>query len=279
MNWPKFPWPWFQKEPTHTRSSLSVDVFGATSKGLVRKQNQDEFFFSRIPPCFMVADGLGGLQDGAVASFLAIQRAVDTLMLAWEQGGWRWHPCFGPQPVPHLNDTPESIVKQVFDRAQSDLTAAVNRSQTVMFMGTTLSLALLDEHRLVFGNVGDSRIYLLRENQLRCLTVDDSEAMVLLLNEEIRPEEYKNHPGRHVLTKRVGGSDPHPARVDATDVQRGDIVLLCTDGLYGMISEEQIRLILLNQARDAKWKAKQLVLVAEHAGGEDNIAVVVAQLA
>lgn len=279
MKWPKLRQPWLQKDQTSTSHPFTIDVFGVSARGLVRRQNQDDFYVSEAPPFFMVADGLGGLQEGAVASYLAVQRATETLTLAWDKNRWAWHPYMGPRPDNNPMGIPELIVGQAFDRAHFGLLAVTSRSQMITDMATTLCLALLADRRLVYGNLGDSRAYLLRDRKLRCLTVDDTEAMPLLQSGKISKQAYENHPFRNTLTKRLGGPESHLPSVEALELQSGDMILLCTDGLYGMVQEERIRIVLLNEEHDAKWKANQLLMLAEHAGGEDNITVVVAHLA
>lgn len=273
MDWPSFAWPWSRNRPHSLRSTLDVEAFGCTARGRVRPQNEDDFHCNQSPPFFMVADGLGGLQEGALASYLAVQRAADTLRLGRCEGEWRWNPLWGPSPGEGCQK--QMVLKKAFSRAHFDLTKVIERSKGIRQMGTTLSLALLDGKRLVYGNLGDSRIYHLRGSLLRCLTTDDTEAMVLLQGGAIRPGEYEDHPCRNVLTRRLGGRENHEPAVGCLDLAPDDVVLLCTDGLYAMLALDTIKAVLIDRNKSAEWKSCMLVRLADEAGGEDNIAAVV----
>ncbi len=274
MDWPSFSWPWSINRSHSLRSTLDVEAFGCTARGQVRLQNEDDFHCNQSPPFFMVADGLGGLQEGALASYLAVQRAVATLRLGRGEGGWRWNPLWGPAPEEGRREA-EMVLKKAFSLAHLDLTKVIERSKSIRLMGTTLSLALLDGRRLVYGNLGDSRIYHLRGSLLRCLTTDDTEAMVLLQGGAIRPREYEDHPCRNVLTRRLGGRESHEPTAGCLDLEPDDVILLCTDGLYTMLALGTIKAVLIDRNKSAEWKADMLVRLADEAGGEDNIAAVV----
>jgi PPM family protein phosphatase len=227
---------------------MKVEVGAATDVGKVREGNEDSFLVQ--PPMYAVADGMGGALGGEVASSLALE----TIEQLSKEGG------------DALVDRIRRANEVVFERSISD--------QKVSGMGTTLTVAQLEDDDLRLGHVGDSRAYLLRAGSLRQLTEDHTLVGRMVKAGEITREEADTHPHRNVLI-RVVGTEPEVI-VDEVSVALldGDRVLLCTDGLTGMLSEEQIRAILENEP-DPQKAAERLVRAANRAGGVDNITVVV----
>jgi PPM family protein phosphatase len=227
---------------------MKVEVGAATDVGKVREGNEDSFLVR--PPMYAVADGMGGALGGEVASSLALE-TIEQLSKEGEEA---------------LVDRIRRANEVVFERSISD--------QKVSGMGTTLTVAQLDDDDLRLGHVGDSRAYLLRAGDLRQLTEDHTLVGRMVKAGEITREEADIHPHRNVLI-RVVGTEPEVI-VDEVSVALldGDRVLLCTDGLTGMLSEEQIRAILENEP-DPQKAAERLVRAANRAGGVDNITVVV----
>ena len=197
---------------------MRVVVGVATDIGRVRERNEDSFLVE--PPLYAVADGMGGARGGAVASSLALD-TVEELF----RGG-----------KASLAEMIRSANRAVFERSISD--------RKVSGMGTTLTATTVDEQGAHLGHVGDSRAYLLRAGALRQLTDDHTLVNRMVKAGEITPQEAGTHPHRNVLTRSIG-TEPEVV-VDENDVPLidGDRLLLCSDGLTGMVTEPQIQAIL-----------------------------------
>jgi PPM family protein phosphatase len=227
---------------------MNVHVGSATDIGQVREGNEDSYLV--VAPLYAVADGMGGHRGGEVASSLALETVQQ--LFERDEGS--------------LADQVAQANRAVYDRSLSD--------RSVSGMGTTLTAALIDGNTVHLVHVGDSRAYLLREGQLRQLTEDHTLVHRMVMEGEITPEEAETHPHRSILTRALGVDES--VQVDEGDVriESGDRLLLCTDGLTGMVPEDQITEIMLGSA-DPQDAVDRLVKIANRAGGIDNITAVV----
>jgi protein phosphatase len=227
---------------------MRVVVGVATDIGRVRERNEDSYLVE--PPLYAVADGMGGARGGAVASSLAL----DTVEELFRDG------------KASLPEMIRSANRAVFERSISD--------RKVSGMGTTLTATTVDEQGAHLGHVGDSRAYLLRAGALRQLTDDHTLVNRMVKAGEITPQEAGTHPHRNVLTRSIG-TEPEVV-VDENDVPLidDDRLLLCSDGLTGMVTEPQIQAIL-ETTPDPQEAANRLITAANRAGGIDNITVVI----
>lgn len=227
---------------------MRTRVGATTDIGQVREGNEDAILID--DPLYAVADGMGGHRGGEVASNLALQTVEQ--MFAERQGT--------------LTEQVERANRAVFERSQSD--------RDVSGMGTTLTAALIEGGAVRLAHVGDSRAYLFRGGKLQLLTEDHTLVHRMVVEGEITETEAENHPHRSVLTRALGVEGD--VRVDETnvEVQEGDRLLLCTDGLTGMLSEDQIESIL-QDVRDPQEAVDRLVREANRAGGIDNITAVI----
>ncbi|MHB8643615.1 MAG: Stp1/IreP family PP2C-type Ser/Thr phosphatase [Gaiellaceae bacterium] len=223
---------------------------GVTSTGRRRRRNEDAFV--NEPPLFAVADGMGGPRAGEVASGLAA-----AAVKAGEAGG---------DGVERVVALIQEANRRVYQRSSEDA--------NVSGMGTTMTVALVEDGGVVFGHVGDSRAYLVRDGALEQLTQDHSLVAELVRGGKLSPEEAEHHPQRSVITRALG-TDPD-VDVDTFTVpeQDGDIFLLCSDGLTTMIGDDTIEHVLAEHGTDLESAAEELVRLANRAGGEDNITVV-----
>jgi PPM family protein phosphatase len=225
-----------------------------THPGRKRRHNEDSYVHE--PPLFAIADGMGGAKAGEVASGLA----VDALQLRTDVGG---------DGEAYVVDLIQEANRRVYDRANEDAEASG--------MGTTMTVALVDDEngRVTFGHVGDSRAYRVRDDQLEQLTDDHSLVGELIRSGKLTREEAEVHPQRSVITRALG-TDPN-VDVDTfvVDTQPGDIFLLCSDGLSGMVSDQAILKIVRDNRRNLSEAAKALIGAANRGGGDDNITVVV----
>lgn len=230
-----------------------LHVAAATDTGQVRKANEDSFYVGDT--IYAVADGMGGHLAGEVASQLALEpiEELDGKVFA--------------DPSAASDALTDAIVKA--NRRVARQAADDSRFRG---MGTTLTAALLENRRLHLGHVGDSRGYLLRNGDLRQITDDHTLVQHLIDEGQITKEEAATHPQRSIITRAIGVA-PH-VEVDtmSIDLQEGDIVLLCSDGLTGVVSEEQIQRCLESDQSDDATVAS-LIGLANDNGGPDNITV------
>lgn len=227
---------------------MRVTAAAATDVGLVREGNEDSYLTEG--PLFAVADGMGGHRGGEVAS----QLAVETLEKLFKEGAG------------DLPDQVQEANRVVFERSVLD--------RKVAGMGTTLTAALVEGDRVRLAHVGDSRAYLLRDGTLRLLTEDHTLVHRMVSEGEISKEEAETHPQRSVLTRALGVDTVVDVDDDSLQVRPGDRLLLCTDGLTSMVSEDEIEDVL-RTVPDPREAAQRLVRMANEAGGVDNTTVVI----
>jgi len=225
-------------------------VAAVTDPGRRRRRNEDSYVIE--PPLFAIADGMGGAQAGEVASRLAT--------VALKESGTE---ASGEE---RIIDLIQEANRRVYDRSSTD--------PNTSGMGTTITVAVVEDERVAFGHVGDSRAYLIREATMEQLTEDHSLVNELLKTGRLSREEAETHPQRSVITRALG-TDPD-VDVDTFTIaaREGDLFLLCSDGLTDMVSEDSILSVVERNRDDISGALRALVRAANKAGGEDNITVV-----
>jgi serine/threonine protein phosphatase PrpC len=228
---------------------------GVSHPGRRRRHNEDAYVVQ--PPLFAVADGMGGAKAGEVASGLAAA-AVQESANDGERG------------EAHVAALIEEANRRVFRRAKEDREASG--------MGTTMTVALVEDDKVAIGHVGDSRAYLIRDGRLEQLTDDHSLVAELVRSGKLTPEEAETHPQRSVITRALGTEAD--VDVDTFSVQGapGDLFLLCSDGLTTMVDDETILEAVERHRPNLQAAAKSLITAANRGGGEDNITVVFFEL-
>lgn len=249
-------------------SSLHLRAAGLTDIGCVRTRNEDAFLSDESVGLFIVADGLGGQQGGDMASRrvvellpLIIKRRIDDMLKSKPSGA-----------PPILAMLEESV-----SEASWTIRAEGEKKIECLGMGTTVVVALVTSRHAHIAYMGDSRVYLLRSGELRLLTEDHSVVRALLRHGEISPQEAVDHPARGRLTRFVGmepGADPSGKTIE---LQVGDRLLLCTDGLWGVMAEFKMRDILLSRD-DCEVTCRDLIAAGNTAGGGDNLTAVVVDI-
>jgi serine/threonine protein phosphatase PrpC len=230
---------------------------GQTDTGRRRRQNEDAFVCE--PPLFAVADGMGGAQAGELASRLAAA--------AIEEGGLAIQ---GEEGVAGVVRTANA---RIFEHSVRDPNAAG--------MGTTATVALVDEEAetATLAHVGDSRAYRYRDGLLEQLTTDHSLVGELVRSGRLTEDEAAVHPHRSVITRALGTEADVDVDTLTIDLRAGDLVLLCSDGLSAMVREDEIVRLLEAARSDPHDAAAALIAAANAAGGEDNVTVVLFELA
>ncbi|CAM2065717.1 Serine/threonine-protein phosphatase [Sulfidibacter corallicola] len=254
------------------------EAFGGTDKGLVRPTNQDALWYDADMGAFAVADGLGGHQSGEVASTLAIRQCHRVIAEAWSENRWIWPSSWGRMRLEPQDDLPPKILRHALWVAHRFLIRSMVAQPEWAGMGTTLTAAIISGQRLHIAHVGDSRLYLFRDGQLKQCTRDHSYLQFLIDAGLVRSEEARNHPARTRLLQSLGGKSmaiDHSLQV----LQEGDRLLLCTDGLHHMVPNEALTLLMGQSNVSPNQLVHQLIQEANSQGGRDNIALIVVFLA
>ncbi len=236
-----------------------LKTFSITDIGMRRSINQDFLFSSekpvgKLPNLFIVADGMGGHKAGDFASRQATQTIVDFLQTSTEE-----NMVVG--------------IRNAVEEANRVVIAKAAESEDFEGMGTTVVLATIFENTMYVANVGDSRLYLERD-ELKQITKDHSLVEEMVRMGGIDEEAARYHPKKNVITRAVGGSDE--IQIDFFEIQLapGDVILMCSDGLTNMVEDSEISLIIKKQ-RDVVEMAETLVNTANQNGGTDNVSVIV----
>lgn len=229
---------------------MNIEVGVATDLGKVREGNEDSYLVDPPLLLYAVADGMGGHRGGEVASQLALE-TVESLARAG---------------TGTLSEQVHEANRVVFERSQRD--------RRVTGMGTTLTAAQIVNGAAHLAHVGDSRGYLLRAGAFRQLTEDHTLVNRMVKAGEISTDEADVHPHRNVLTRALGTEPDVQVDVSEVALMDGDRFLLCSDGLFGMVTEDQIQAILETEP-DPQHAADRLVRAANRAGGVDNITALV----
>jgi serine/threonine protein phosphatase PrpC len=228
-----------------------VQLGHGTDPGRKRRRNEDDYVVE--PPLFAIADGMGGAQAGELASSLAAGAVRDDEGVVGS--GER-----------HVTDLIQEANRRVYQRSSEDAAASG--------MGTTMTVALVEDGTVVFGHVGDSRAYLIRDGKLEQLTEDHSLVAELVRSGKLSPEEAETHPQRSVITRALGTDPDVDVDTFSIQTQPGDLFMLCSDGLTSMVEDEVILQIVEKHRDDLQAATKALIRAANKGGGEDNITVV-----
>ena len=223
-----------------------------TDKGIVRNNNEDSLYAG--DNLLIVADGMGGHNAGEVASSLAIETAVSSLKGA-------------------TGDYEKRIIIAIKE-ANSKVHELAKEDKEGM--GTTIDICICDNGKIYGGHVGDSRVYVIRDGKIIQLTEDHSFVETLIKKGEITREEAKNYPMKHMITKAIGVGKDIEGDFYEFALNKEDKVLLCTDGLTNMVSDEEIERIV-KESININAATERLIEKANKAGGKDNITIILAE--
>jgi len=236
-----------------------MDVFvaeevGLTDVGRQRQSNEDSFVDA--PPVFAVADGMGGARAGEVASRMAVEAFGNP-------------PEEGTDPEARLVAIARDANRRIYEMAHSD--------DAYAGMGTTLTAVVVSGQEVTVGHVGDSRLYRLRDGGLERLTTDHSLVEEYVRAGRLAPEEAESHPQKSIITRALGVEADVEVDTLTCNASDGDVYLICSDGLTGMVPEHEVAAIL-RERTSLEQAARALIDAANRAGGRDNITVVLFRL-
>ena len=239
-----------------------MKTFSLTDVGRVRESNQDYVYTSEspvgnLPNLFIVADGMGGHNAGDFASKYTVEQIVSYI-----------------EKAPMTN--PVDLIRGAVTKANASLMAQAKSDTSLSGMGTTVVIATIVDDCMYVANVGDSRLYLLRD-ELTQITRDHSLVQEMVRMGEMDASEAKSHPDKNIITRAVGAFEDLATDFFEEHVEPGDVILMCTDGLSNMVDDTDIRQ-MIQTGRDVVEKVQRLVEAANRGGGKDNITVAVIQI-
>jgi len=240
---------------------MLISCAGDTHVGVVRSGNEDNFLLDFAHGVFLVADGMGGHAAGEVASEMAVQ------IISRELGVLRG--LTDAAAAERLRTAIRSANQAIFERtlAETDKRG----------MGTTTTVLVLFARRYLIGQVGDSRAYLLRNGQLQQLTKDHSYVQEQVDAGLLTPEQARTHPYSNVITRCVGANEDVVPDVYFGGLERGDVILLASDGLTGMLEDDQLARILAETGSPEVWVSR-MIAEANRRGGLDNITAIIVRV-
>ena len=241
---------------------------GLTHVGRQRQHNEDSYLVEKDAHLFLVADGMGGHAAGEIASRIAVDSISEFILHTKEDDG-TW---------PHAYD-------EHYKRSTNRLMAAVRLANTRVLeamrkdarlrgMGTTVVACLADDETMSFAHVGDSRAYMIRNNQLSRITNDHSWVFEQVQAGMLTEAEAEKHPLRNVITRALGGALQVTPDASEIEMKAGDVYLLCSDGLTGMVPEDEILRVVTQSNGDIERACQQLIEAANERGGLDNVTAI-----
>ena len=247
---------------------MEIKAYGLTHVGRQRQHNEDSYLVADEAKLFLVADGMGGHAAGEIASRIAVDSISEFILHTKEDDG-TW---------PHAYD-------EHFKRSTNRLMAAVRLANTRVLeamrkdarlrgMGTTVVACLADGETMSVAHVGDSRAYMIRNNQLQRITNDHSWVFEQVQAGMLTEAEAEKHPLRNVITRALGGALQVTPDASEIEVKEGDVFLLCSDGLTGMVPEDEIREIVDKNTDDLEKACQVLIDTANERGGLDNVTAI-----
>ncbi len=230
---------------------------GLTDTGLTRSVNQDNYYLDPEGRFFIVADGMGGHAGGQEASQIAARKIQAHLETYWDK-----------------DISCDRLLEEAFNEANQGILDDQDKHPERRDMGTTTIAVLFRQNQSWRAHIGDSRLYRLRNDQLEQISEDHTWVARALKMGDITPDQAKSHPWRHVLFQCLGRQELRQVDIVPLDVQQGDMLLLCSDGLTEEVPDDLISQ-LLQSGSDYEKMATELIAAANLAGGSDNITVVI----
>jgi serine/threonine protein phosphatase PrpC len=251
---------------------MKIAVSGQTHVGMKRNHNEDNLLLLPEERLFVVADGMGGHSSGEIASKIAVDEVAEFFRMTSQDGEITW-----PYKMDKQKNYDENRLATSVKLANMRIFEKATAETKYKGMGTTIvTLHFAKENEVVVGHVGDSRVYFFREGTLRQITEDHSLLNDYLKAKKLTPEEIEAFPHKNVIVRALGMKDTVIVDINKVEAKDGDIYLLCSDGLSGMVPDKQIEQILQGQP-DLDKACAQLIDAANANGGNDNVTCILAQ--
>ena len=236
-----------------------MQCWGITDPGCVRTQNQDTYLIEKLDRnsvLCIVCDGMGGAKSGNVASTLAAEVFVEEVRQNFRSG--------------MDSDEVEQMMRSAVKLANFTVYDQAMQLEEFSGMGTTLVALLVQDQEVTIVNVGDSRAYLVSNTGIRKLTTDHSVVQMMVERGELTPEQARNYPGKNYITRAIGPEAVAECDVFHLDVERGDCLLLCSDGLSNMVDDQEILFEVVHGTNKENC-CQRLLDIAKNRGAPDNV--------
>jgi len=251
---------------------MRIEVSGQTHVGMKRNHNEDNLLLLPEERLFVVADGMGGHSSGEIASKIAVDELAEFFRMTSQDAEITW-----PYKMDKSKNYDENRLATGIKLANVRIFQKASSEQKYKGMGTTIvSVYFANDSSVVVGHVGDSRVYFFRDGTLRQITEDHSLLNDYLKAKKLTPEEIEAFPHKNVIVRALGMKDTVVVDVNRVEPKPGDVYLLCSDGLSGMVPDAQIQQVLQNQ-KDLQKAAAMLIDAANANGGIDNVTCVLAR--
>ena len=247
---------------------MQVKSAGVTHVGRQRQHNEDSFLVEDAAKLYLVADGMGGHAAGEIASRIAVDSISEFILHTKEDDG-TWPHAYDE----HYRRSTNKLMAAV-RMANTRVLEAMRKDARLRGMGTTVVACLADDNTMSFAHVGDSRAYLIRDGQLSRITNDHSWVFEQVQAGMLTEAEAEKHPLRNVITRALGGALSVTPDAAEVEVQKGDVYLLCSDGLTGMVPEDEILRVVTEHESDLDTACQKLIDTANERGGLDNITAI-----
>ena len=246
---------------------MQIENSGQSDVGRKREKNEDSFFMNKELELYVVADGMGGHVGGELASKLAVEtinEVVSELLRDPE--------ATLPESTEIKMGDYKSYLQFAISQASFKIFDKAAKDSKLQGMGTTAIITLFQHNKIYVANVGDSRVYRVRKGRIEQLTTDHS-----LVGEQVRagmikPQEAKDHRLKNIITRSVGFQEDVEADAEAKALKKDDIFLMCSDGLYNLVEDEEMLDIVTHHT--LKEGCQHLIDIANSRGGDDNITVI-----
>jgi protein phosphatase len=252
---------------------MKIEGFGLTDLGKKRKLNEDSLGLFPENGLYVVADGMGGHAGGEIASRLAVDSVEEFIKLSANRDDITW-----PFEIDESKSKDENRLNVAIRLANSRIFQEALINKKLNGMGTTIVTALFAESHLYIGHVGDSRAYLIKNDEIKQLTDDHSVVYEQMRLGVLSKEDAKTHSLRNVLTKALGTEPDIRVDMRAEKAEAGNIYLFCTDGLTNMLTDEEMHNIVKNEGNNIENACRELIAAANRNGGIDNITVIILKI-
>jgi len=247
---------------------MNVKAYGLTDVGRQRQHNEDAFLVADEAKLFLVADGMGGHAAGEIASRIAVESISEFIVHTKEDDG-TWPHAYDE----HYTRTTNRLMAAL-RMANTRVLEAMRKDARLRGMGTTVVACMADESKMSVAHVGDSRAYMIRNDKISRITNDHSWVFEQVQAGMLTEAEAEKHPLRNVITRALGGAlsvNPDASEIDS---RPGDVYLLCSDGLTGMVPEGEILKLVTANADDLEKACRELIDMANEHGGLDNVTAI-----
>ena len=236
-----------------------MQSWGLTDPGCVRKQNQDAFRIEQLDRntlLCVVCDGMGGAKSGNVASSLAVEVFAEEIRRTWKRG--------------MESDLIDQMLRSAVKLANFTVFDQAAQFEEFSGMGTTLVAALIRDHKATLVNVGDSRVYGINRNGIHLLTKDHSFVQMMVDRGDLTPEVAKSYPGKNLITRAIGTEPMVICDIYHKEVNKGDYLLLCSDGLSNVMDDQEILFEVVHGV-NKEHCCQRLLDIAKNRGAPDNV--------